>query len=73
MNWSATVLGLVPPTGTVAVTSTEPAWPAGEVAVIWVSLSTWKLAAALDPKPTSVTLVNPLPVIVTEVPPVVEP
>ena len=40
------------------------------MAVICVSESTWNDAAAVPPKATAVVPVKPLPVIVTEVPPV---
>jgi hypothetical protein len=58
----------VPP-GVVTVTSTVPL-PAGLVAVIWVSLLTLTLLAAVRPKETLVAPVKPVPVIVTLVPPV---
>ena len=54
------------------MTSTVPV-PAGLVAVIEVSLTTVKSVAAVVPKSTTVAPVNPVPVIVTEVPPVVGP
>ncbi len=47
--------------------------PAGEVAVICVSLSTLIEVAAVPPKSTSVAPVKPLPVMVTESPPAAEP
>ena len=52
--------------------STVPA-PAGEVAVIDVDELTVKPVAAVAPKVTAVAAVNPEPVIVTDVPPVVAP
>ena len=55
------------------MTSTVPAAPAGEVAVIWVALSTVKLEAAVDPKVTAVAPVKWVPVMTTDVPPAVEP
>jgi hypothetical protein len=58
----------VPP-GVVTVTSTVPAEPAGEVALILVALTTVNEVAAVDPKLTAVAPVNPVPVIVTTVPP----
>ncbi len=58
----------MPPAGVVTVTSTVPA-PAGEVAVIWVSELTVNEVAAVAPNATAVAPVNPVPVIVTEVPP----
>ena len=47
--------------------------PAGEVAVIWVSELTVKLAELALPNLTAVAPVKLLPVIVTVVPPKVEP
>src|SRR5262249_60404699 len=54
------------------VTSTVPT-PAGEVAVIWVALSTVKEPAALLPNLTAVTPEKLVPVMVTPVPPDVGP
>jgi hypothetical protein len=56
----------------VTVTSTVPV-PAGDVAVIDVVELTVKLVAAVAPKVTAVVPVKFVPVIVTEVPPVVGP
>ena len=67
MNWSAEPVADVP-LGVVTVTSTVPL-PAGLTAVIWVSLLTLKLAAAVAPNETLVALVKPVPVMVTLVPP----
>ena len=67
VNWSALDVALVP--CTVTVTSTVPGEWLGLVAVICVSESTWKLVAAVVPKSTSTAPVNPVPVIVTLVPP----
>ena len=61
------------PVGVVTVTFTVPALAAGDVAVIWVPLSTLKLAAAVPPKLTAVAPVKPVPVRTTVVPPVVGP
>ena len=55
--------------GVVTVTSAIPE-PAGEVAVILISELTVKLVAAVEPNLTAVAPVNPVPVIVTVVPPV---
>ena len=63
---------LVPP-GPVTVTSTVPAAPAGAVAVMEVALLTVKVEAAVVPNFTAVAPVKLVPVIVTEVPPVVGP
>ena len=57
----------------VTATFTEPAEPAGAVAVICVALSTVKLLAAVPPKETAVAPVKLVPVITTEVPPAVAP
>jgi hypothetical protein len=51
------------------VTSTVPTAPGGEVAVMDVGLVTVKPAAAVVPKDTPVTQLNPVPVMVTVVPP----
>ena len=72
MYWSAVLVALVPP-GVVTVTSTVPVLPAGAVAVICEPLTTVTLVAAVDPKSTAVVPVNPVPVIVTLVPPPVGP
>jgi hypothetical protein len=72
VNWSAEPVALLPP-GVVTVTSINPAAPAGLMAVIWVSLSTPKEAAGVAPKLTSVAPVKSVPVMVTEVPPAVDP
>jgi hypothetical protein len=58
----------VPP-GVVTVTSTVPAEPAGEVAVTLVALTTVTPVAAPLPKLTVTGAMNPVPVIVTSVPP----
>jgi hypothetical protein len=72
VKWSAELVAEVPP-GVVTVTSTVPAEPAGEVAVTLVSLATVNDVAAVLPKLTAVAPVNPLPVIVTAVPPAIGP
>ena len=72
MNRSALPVALVPD-GVVTVTSTVPATPEGLVAVIWVALTTVTAVAALAPKLTAVAPVKSVPVIVTGVPPTVEP
>ncbi len=61
----------VPP-GVVTVTSTVPV-PAGLSAVIVVPLTTVRFVAGVVPKSTAVAPVKPVPVIVTRVPPAVEP
>ena len=64
------------PPGAVTTTSTGPALYAGVVAVIWVAELTVKLLAALLPpllKLTSVAPRKPVPVIVMEVPPAIDP
>ena len=71
MNRSPAPVLLVP-AGPVTVTSTVPD-PAGEAAVIWVSDTTVKLAAAVAPNLTAVAPVNPVPVIAVDVPPAAGP
>ena len=61
------------PPGVVTVTSTVPALPAGETAVIWVAELKVKLAALVAPNITAVTPVKSVPVMTTEVPPAVGP
>ena len=56
------------PFGVVTVTSTIP-MPAGEVAVMDVGLCTTTWVAALEPNFTAVAPVNPVPMMVTLVPP----
>ena len=72
VNRSAVEVGEVP-AGLVTVTSTEPAACAGEWAVICVLEFTVKLAAAVLPKLTADTDDKFVPVMVTVVPPPVEP
>jgi hypothetical protein len=72
VNWSLELEELVPP-AVVTVTSTVPALAAGDTAVIDVSPFTVKLAASVEPKVTAVAPVNPVPVIVTLVPPAAGP
>jgi hypothetical protein len=62
----------VPPT-VVTATSTPPELPAGEVAVICVAESTVYVVTAVPPNATADAPVNPVPVIVTDVPPPVGP
>ena len=62
------------PPGVVTVMSTVvPAEPAGDIAVIEISLLTVKLVAAVAPNLTAVEPVKPVPVIATEVPPAARP
>jgi hypothetical protein len=72
VNWSAGVT-VDCPTGVVTVTSTTPATPTGEVAVIESSLTTMTFLAVVPLKSTSVAPVKPDPVMVRGVPPVVNP
>ena len=72
MNWSGGLVAEVPPE-VVTVTVTVPLACAGDVTVIDVADVTVTLAAAVVPKETEVVLVNPVPVIVTVVPPVAGP
>jgi len=62
---------LTPPT-VVTVIGTVPV-PAGATAVIWVAETTVNDVAAVAPKSTAVAPVNPVPVNVTDVPPVTGP
>jgi len=64
-------MALVPP-AVVTVTSTVPT-PVGEVAVIWLALSTVKEPAALLPNLTAVAPEKLVPVMVTLLPPDVGP
>ena len=64
-------MALVPPP-VVTVTSTVPV-PAGAVAVMDVALLTVKVVAAVAPNFTAVAPVRLVPVMVTEVPPVLGP
>jgi hypothetical protein len=72
VNWSPALVALVPP-AEVTVTSTLPPPAVGETAVIDVSPFTVGVAAGVPPKLTPVALVNPVPVIVTVVPPLAGP
>ena len=58
---------------TVTVTVTAPALPAGVVAVIEVLLTTTTLVAAVPPNVTVAPAAKFVPVIVTAVPPSVDP
>ncbi len=68
VNWPADEVALVP-AGVVTVTLTLPAALAGDVMVICVAESTVRLVPAVVPNLTAVAPVNPVPVIVTTVPP----
>ena len=72
VNWSAGLVADVPP-NVVTVTSTIPAEPAGDVAMIDVGLLTVKLVAAAVPNITAEAPLRFVPVIVTDVPPVAGP
>jgi hypothetical protein len=72
VKWSALEVAEVPP-GVDTVTSTVPALPAGDVTVTEVVLLTTTPVAVLAPKWTAVALVRAVPVIVTLVPPAVDP
>ena len=72
VNFELAPTDVVPP-GVVTTTSTTPADPTGLVAVIKLSLLTVKLAASTPPNDTAVAPVRFDPVIVTIVPPNVEP
>jgi hypothetical protein len=71
VNVSSATIALVPP-GVVTRISTVPAVPAGEVAVRLVS-ELYVTLAAMVPNVTVDVLVNPVPVMVTAVPPVAGP
>jgi hypothetical protein len=66
-------LALLVPPAVVTSTLAVPAEPAGVVAVIEVELTTTTLVAAVAPMVTPVAPVKLLPVIVTLVPPEVDP
>ena len=72
VNWSADEVAEVPPNEVVTVMSTVPL-PAGLVAVIDVTELTTKLLAATPPNLTVVVPPKTLPVMVTVVPPAVDP
>jgi hypothetical protein len=69
---SALVGAEVPP-GVDTVTFSVAAGSAGDVAVIWVADTTTTPVAAIAPKFTDAAAANPVPVIVTDVPPEVGP
>jgi hypothetical protein len=71
VNWSADEVNEVPP-AVVTVISTCPDASAGDVAVIDVSEFTLNVEAATVPNITAEAAVSPVPVMVTEVPPLVE-
>src|SRR5580693_4381358 len=73
VNWSLMLVALVPPPFE-TVTSTTPDAPAGEVAVMEPGLFTVNAVAGFpDPKSTVVAPVKLVPVMATEVPPVLGP
>ncbi len=72
MKSSADEVADVPP-GVVTVTFTVPALSAGLVAVICVAELTVALPLLVAPKTTVAPEMNPVPVIVTDVPPAVDP
>ena len=61
------------PSGVVTVTLTLPKEPAGEVASIRCPFTTVKFVAAVPPKLTAVAYEKPVPLILTDAPPVVRP
>jgi len=69
---STALVALVPP-GVVTVTSTVDRAPGGEVAVMVLALFTVNVAGLPDPKSTAVAPVKLVPVIVTDVSPVLCP
>ena len=66
------VTGALVPSGLVTVTLTIPE-PTGDVTVIWLAELTVNPVAAVVPNVTAVISINPVPVIVTAVPPAVGP
>ena len=72
VNWSADDV-LEVPLEFETVISTSPEECIGDVAVIWVAEFTVKLDALVPPKETELAPVKLLPVMMTEVPPVVGP
>jgi hypothetical protein len=70
-KWSTTPTGDVPP-GEETVTSTVPP-PGGEEAITVVEPMTVKPAATTVPNMTALAVLNPVPVIVTDVPPATGP
>jgi hypothetical protein len=71
VNTSDDVAALVPP-AVVTFTCTAPV-PAGLVAVIIVALETTRFVASAEPKETVAPFTNPVPLIVTVVPPAAGP
>ena len=72
MNWSAELVALVPLV-VVTVTFTVPGCPAGETAVIEVDDTTVTFVAGTVPKSTVAPVPKLVPVMVTLVPPAVDP
>jgi hypothetical protein len=64
--------GVLVPAGVVTVTGTAPD-PAGDVTVIWVADTTVTAVPGELPNSTEVAPVNPVPVMVTTVPPAAGP
>ena len=73
VNWSAGAFSAEVPPGVVTVTSTVAADSGGAVAVMDTALLTVKDAAVVEPNATALAPVKPVPVMVTEVPPAVDP
>ena len=67
------MLSAFAPPPVVTTTLAVPAVPAGTVAVISVSLAMNRSVAAVPPMVTLVAPRNPVPVIVTELPPATDP
>jgi hypothetical protein len=63
-------LGVLLPPGVVTITLAGPLVPLGTVATMVVSFTTVKFGEAVPPNVTLVAPVNPVPVIVTVLPPV---
>jgi hypothetical protein len=73
VNWSATTMAEVPAVFVTRTFTTPGVTVAGELAVICVGESTVTPVPAVAPKATVEPVTNPVPVIVTDVPPTVEP
>ena len=73
VNLSPATIALVPPAVVTLTSTVPPAALAGEMAVICVLEIKVTLVPAVPPKLTVAALVNPVPVIVTRVPPATGP
>ena len=73
VNRSLAEVALVPPVVVTVTSTVPPVALAGEIAVIEVALLTVNEVAEVPPNLTAVAPVNPVPVMVTEVPPTAGP